>query len=159
MDDGVSSVTVTGNICYHAGEWAIQIHGGANNTFQNNIFDLSSAGTELGLYQSSGIAPTGMTGNVFQRNIVYSATTFTSTLWTDSHGANAALTDTTNMYFSANGSAIPNTTIVDPNRQLANPLMTNPAVGDYTLSPSSPAYTSLSWTTLPTDAGPLPNPY
>jgi parallel beta-helix repeat protein len=157
LDDEVSNIVVTGNVCWRCGEWAVQIHGGDHVTMENNIFDLSSAGTQLGLYQKSAAYPDyGMAANLFEHNLIYSATSFPSSLWqVGISGTDALPTDTTNLYFSANSSSIPNTNIVDVNRILANPQFTNPSVGDYSMPSNSPAFTSAGFQPLPTDQGPV----
>jgi len=157
LDDEMSNIVVTGNICWRCGEWAFQIHGGDHVTMENNIFDLSSAGTQLALYQKSAAYPDyGMAANLLEHNIIYSATSFPSSLYqVGISGTDALPTDTSNLYFSANSSSIPNTNIVDVNRILANPQFTNPSVGDYSMPSNSPAFTSAGFQPLPTDQGPV----
>ena len=164
LDDLMSYATVTGNVCVNAGEYAFQIHGGDHNTIQNNIFDLTN-GSQLGFYQVSSIADDGMAGNVVSNNIIYSSGAYASTLWSNNINAGDTLpTVQNNMYYSATSATIPNTTIVDSARVLANPLLTSPATGNYYLASNSPAYNAvgsggIAWTVLPTDQSPRPTPW
>jgi Right handed beta helix region len=158
LDNGVSGATVFCNVCNLCGEWALQINGGQNNSIQNNVFDLSTVRNKMGLFQNDAI--TQMSGNVFRSNIVYSATTFPSTFWDSWHSPLNLPDDTTNLYYSANGSSIPNgPLIVDANPQHADPQFVNVAMNNYNLQPTSPAYSLINWKTCPTDQGPLPNPF
>ena len=173
LDDAVSGALVTGNICNECGEWAIQYNGGANNTVKNNIFDLSSD-TMLGLYQiqatttcppppappSTRLCATNMAGNTFSNNIVYSQSEFPETFWNEFGSPPTQLADTTNLYYSENDSQIPNgQPIVDAHPKHGTPRFTDPGNNDYTIAPTSPAYHKINWQTLPTDQGPLANPF
>jgi hypothetical protein len=167
LDQAVSGAVVTGNICNECGEWAIQYLDGANNIVTNNIFDLSSD-TMLGFYQLQGITQcpsrspcvTNMAGNTFTNNIVYSNSEFPETFWNEYGSPPTPLADTTNLYYLESGGEIPNgQPIVDANPQYGNPEFTDPGNNDYTISPSSPAYSLINWQTLPTDQGPLANPF
>jgi len=86
LDNNMSRVTATGNIIYGPGTDAIKIHGGQNNLFQNNVFDLTSIGY-MGDYQDCPAnqgcpaSTDPMTGNVVTDNIVYSSSTPPSTMW------------------------------------------------------------------------------
>ncbi|MDP9054663.1 MAG: right-handed parallel beta-helix repeat-containing protein, partial [Acidobacteriota bacterium] len=73
LDDGDTDVLISGNICRNCGAQVFQLHGSDHITVTNNILDLSSSGTQLVLYQTeAGWGPDyGMSGNVFQRNIIY----------------------------------------------------------------------------------------
>jgi parallel beta-helix repeat protein len=161
LDDSVSNVLVSGNICRNCGQFGLQIHGGDHNTFTNNIFDLSSTGTMLGLYQRSGItADFGMAGNVFKNNIVYFSGSVPASLWQVGISSGDVLpTDSTNLYYSASGAKIPNSTIVDTNPVYANPQFTNASAGDYSMPSNSPAYTQISFQPLPANQGPLSSPF
>jgi parallel beta-helix repeat protein len=70
LDDGVNGVTVSDNVLEEgAAGYAMQIHGGSNNTVDGNTFLLDSTGGGL-LYQTDGFQ---MTGNTIENN------TFTAT--------------------------------------------------------------------------------
>jgi hypothetical protein len=159
LDDLMSNVLVSGNICRNCGEYALQIHAGDHNTIVNNVFDLSSAGTLIGLYQNNPlILDYGMKGNVFERNIIYFSSMVPSALWQVGIGSSDALpTETTDVYYAASGAGISNIgTILDANPLYVNPEFTNPSAGDYSMPSSSPAYGLIQFEPLPTDQGPLP---
>src|SRR5690554_6361513 len=82
LDDNASNITVTNNIIDGVGKWSVQFHGGARNTFQNNIFDVSAA-AGLGAYaDTNDETPSDrMADNAFTCNIVYSEATPQSHLW------------------------------------------------------------------------------
>lgn len=159
LDWYASYVVVSGNICRGCGEFGFQNHGGDHDTITNNIFDLSSGGSETGFYQT--ISPSfGMNGNTFTNNIIYSSSAFNNPLWASGIAqTDAPLTNNTNLYYSATNAQIPNTVIPDTNPQYANPQFTNPSAGDYSIPASSAAYSLINWQTIPTDQGPLPNPF
>lgn len=159
MDDLMSNIIISGNICRGGGMFATQIHAGTNVTYQCNIFDLSRSGVKLMEYDTSPVGDFNMTGNVVTKNTIYSQTSFPSTFWWLNLGPSDALpTMTQNLYFSANSSSIPNVDVVDNNRVLANPQFANAANGDYTMPGNSPVYTTLGCPTFVTDRGPLPYP-
>jgi hypothetical protein len=65
LDDGVNGVTVTGNVLDEGGAgYAMQIHGGSDNTVDGNTFLLGSDGGGI-LYQTDGYQ---MTGNEIENN-------------------------------------------------------------------------------------------
>jgi parallel beta-helix repeat protein len=156
LDDLTSNVLVSGNIVRNGGAWAFMIHGGDRNTITNNVWDLSSSGTQLAFYQSSPFGSYGMSSNVFTKNLVYSASTYPSSLYLIYKGSgDASLAASNNLYYSATGAAIPNSGFVDSNRILSNPLFASPSTANYAMPPSSPAYTTVGFAPLPTDQGPL----
>jgi parallel beta-helix repeat protein len=156
LDAVISNVLISGNICRGCGEYAIQYHGGDHNTVKNNIFDLSAGGSELAFYQTY-TGSTGMAGNTFTNNIVYSSGNFHTPLWhVGIGGSDARPTDNTNLYYSATNASIPNSGVVDTNPKYANPIFVNASAGDYSMPATSPAYTLIQFQPLPTDQGPLP---
>lgn len=74
LDDNVNGVSVTGNIVIGAGSDGFQIHGGSNNSFGGNVFDLGSSSASVGLFQSapSDQAQHPMVNNSFAGNVVVS---------------------------------------------------------------------------------------
>ncbi len=159
LDDGASNVLVSGNICRSCGEFAWQIHAGDHNAIVNNIFDLSSAGTLLGIYQiDPNWTDTGMNGNVFQRNIILFSGAAPSSLYqVNINSVDALPAATSNLYYSTTGSHIPNgSIIVDTNPVYANPKSARPAVANDAEPWCSVARTSFGFRPLPTDQGPLP---
>ena len=161
LDDGTSNVLVRGNVFRGCGEFGVQFHGGKNNTLINNIFDLSAGGSKAAIYQGSvQIADSGMPGNTFKNNIIYSSSNFPDSLWRiDISPIDALPLAASNLYYSATGAPILNTDSVDTSPVYANPQFTNAAAGDYSLPASSPSYSRIGWQTLPTDQGPLPSPF
>jgi len=156
LDDLTSNVLVKGNVVRNGGAWAYLIHGGDHNTVTNNVWDLSSSGTLLNFYQVSPIKDYGMTFNVFTKNLIYSASSYPSSLYLIYiNSGDALISASNNLYFSATGANIPNTGIVDSNRVLANPLFPSPSTGDYSMPATSPAYSTVGFTALPTDQGPM----
>lgn len=159
LDDLTSNVLVAGNICRNCGEFAWQIHGGDHITISNNIFDLSSAGTLAGLYQSVLNYPDyGMSANVIENNLLYFGSSTPASLYQVNTSAADALPAVANqLYFSQRGASISNQGfIVDVSPVYADPLFTNPGGGDYSMPSSSPSYTLVHFQALPTDLGPLP---
>jgi len=158
LDDGVSGALVKCNICNQCGEWAVQIHGGANNVITNNVFDLTPPSHLLGIYQHVGM--TKMAGNTFTNNIIYSASIFPKALWNQYGSPPTPLAVNANLYYSAAGASIPNGgPIVDANPKNRNPGFANPANNSYALPSNSPASSLINWQPCPTDQGPLPNPF
>jgi hypothetical protein len=158
LDDLMSNVLVSGNVCRNCGQYALQYHAGDHNNVVNNVFDLSG-GALLGLYQNNPhMTGYGMAGNTFENNIVYFSSTVSNTLWVVGIGSSDALpTVETNLYYSATGASISNGgRIVDANPVYADPQFKNPSGGDYSMTPTSPAYTQIQFQTLPTDQGPIP---
>jgi beta-glucanase (GH16 family) len=80
MDDGTSNVTYKGNIITGKNEYCVQIHGGANDIFKNNICDLQppASNQTIGndgmsityLQNSSHVAANYMTNNHSDNNII-----------------------------------------------------------------------------------------
>lgn len=161
VDDEMSNVLVSGNLCRSCGEYAWQIHGGDHNTITNNIFDLSVAGTIAGLYQSdSQSTDYEMVGNVVKGNIIFFSGAPPKALYQVgmANGYRDALPAVSeNLYYSASGAIIPNTgALLDSSPFYANPEFSDPSAGNYTMPSSSPAYKLIGFQPLPTDQGPLP---
>lgn len=146
LDDNMSHATVTGNIIYGNGMYALQYHGGDHNIVTNNIIDLTNA-FKLVLYQDQPtfvIGGGGMASNTFTNNIVYSSASPPTPLWDyiDTSVTIALPTVTHNQYFNS-VSPFPNTgTIVDSSPLVGDPLFSNAASNIYTLRPDSPAFDS-----------------
>ena len=158
LDSSASYVTVTGNICAGGvGAYGLQIHNGDHNVVSNNIFDLTG-GSQLGFYQvDPTVTDYGMAGNTFQKNLVYSSSTYPSSLWTvNVNAGDAAVSDSNNLYYSVTGATIPNTGEVDSSRVLQNPQFNNVATKQFYMPSSSPAYGTVGFSALPTNQGPLP---
>lgn len=141
LDDLASHVTVIDNVVYGTGQWALQVHGGDHDIFQNNVFDITHAG-KLGLYQDDLTwGDYGMGSNVFTCNIVYSSGGAPSTLWDvqKSGSAAMALPDVSGNDYWRVGGTLPNTApIVDSSPTVADPKFVDPAGADYTLQGTPP---------------------
>lgn len=78
LDDGTSNVTIKGNIVTGKNDYCLQIHGGADDTYINNICDLQTpaANQNVGnngesiLYFQGSPKSNNMTGDIAERNIV-----------------------------------------------------------------------------------------
>ncbi len=164
LDDLSSYTTITNNIVYGTGTDSFQIHGGNNNTIQNNIFDITLSSV-LGFYQSTPSQPAGadMTNNVFTENIVYSSANPPSSLWTLSGISNPLVppVDQTNLYWSTSGTQfVPGAGngAADTNPTVANPGFVNAAANNYNFVSGPPAITGGSFTPISiASVGPLPN--
>jgi hypothetical protein len=159
LDDLMSNVLVSGNICRNCGQYAWQVHAGDHNRIANNIFDLSSAGTLLGLYQNlESYTDYGMDENIIENNIVYFSGDAPLSLYRVSIGPSDALPAVSNnVYYSTAAANIPNgRTIFDARPVYANPQFADPGSGAYVMPSSSPAYTSIQFQPLPLDLGPVP---
>jgi hypothetical protein len=158
LDDLMSNVMVSGNICRKCGQYAVQIHGGDHNTIVNNIFDLSTDGTLLGLYQNANGWPDfGMAANRVERNIVYSSGRPPASLWRlDVLSTDALPTIASNLYYSPVSVRIATKgPIIDSNPIYADPGFRDPSSVDYSMPGSSPAYNLIQFQPLVTDQGPL----
>ena len=157
LDSAASNVLVSGNICHACGTFGWQIHAGDHNTIANNIFDLSSNASGLGIYQADpNYADYGMTANVFANNIVLFSLAPSSLYQVNTSQNDSMPNDEDNLYYSSSGSRIPNGPgIIDANPVYANPEFAQPSVGNYSMPSSSPAYTSIGFQPLTTDQGPI----
>ena len=144
LDDEQSNVTVTRNTVFGSGTYGFQIHGGNDNSFINNIFDVTHM-AKLGLYQddvTSGFPNYGMNGNVFTKNIVYSSAVPPATLWDylNGSGGSIALPAVSQSIYYDPRYKLPNTgSVVDTNPLVERPLFDNPARNNYKFQATSPA--------------------
>jgi len=172
LDTYSSHVTVSGNICSQCGNWPLQFNSLNNDTITNNIFDISGNQAFNGIVAGFALSDSNNTSSSFTHNIIYDSGAWPtfgpqSALWWLIVGS-PPTTLSNNLYYSPTGNA-PNPSgivdgggpagITDTNPLNANPLFANPSANNYALSPSSPAYTDISWSTLPTDQGPVDSPF
>jgi len=134
LDDGVNGANVTGNIVQADGSsYDLLVHGGSNDTLQDNVVDLTSAtGSENGLlYQNDGPQMTGDTvaGNIFYAN----GNSGSAYSFLDNANDTPAIAD--NLYF---GGGLQNTS-ADSSAVFADPQFENEAEGDYQVAAGSPA--------------------
>ncbi|MDP9055498.1 MAG: hypothetical protein M3N93_14535, partial [Acidobacteriota bacterium] len=152
-----SNALVTGNLCRSCGQWAWQLNWGSHNRIENNIFDLSTPGTRLGLYQDfEGLHR--MTANVLTRNLIYVSEELREPLYVvNLMDGDMPIAASQNLYFSASGVRIPNEPpVVDVSPLYENPRFRSPETGDYTMPSTSPAHNKIGFQPLATDQGPLP---
>ena len=164
LDNNMSNVLVSGNIVSGSGTFPITVHGGDHVLFNNNIFDISTAVNQWNggqfLYQDFETGSEyGMSANSFNQNIVYfSGGPVPPFLWWTDIPANAAPPNVANnLYYAVSGAAVPSTPDVNP--AFANPQFANESAGNYSMPAGGPAYALINWTTLPTDQGPVANPF
>jgi hypothetical protein len=170
-DAGTAGMLLKGNIMSACGDWSIKTgcSPGATNVTEFNIIDATNNTANSGGVAFANEYPcSGNPGYTFKNNIVYDGNNswLSYMWWIEGLPPQTNLpTVTTNLWYSPAGNApspfgIVNgagpASISNTNAFNANPLFVNPAVNNYALSPSSPAYADIGWTTLPTDQGPLP---
>ncbi|MDP9052706.1 MAG: putative Ig domain-containing protein [Acidobacteriota bacterium] len=162
LDAATSNALVSGNLCRTCGQFGLHMNWGDHNTVVNNIFDLSS-GAQIGIYQDwieTARVPGnyGMVANTFAKNIVYFAGGASGATWTmNTVAGDSPPADSGNLYYSATGQGIPNNLpVVDSAAVYANPQFADPNSGNYSMSSSSPAFSSIQFTALATDQGPVP---
>jgi len=158
FDDEMSNVTAKNNIVYGTGSFAFQIHGGNNNVFENNIFDISGA-AQLGIYQySSGNPNYGMSGNVITCNIVYSSSAPPYSLWYSELQSNdVPPTVSKNLYWDTSAALHNTGSVVDALPTVGNPDFVNPSQANYAFASTPPSFCAFA----PIDTsqvGPVPNP-
>ena len=164
LDNHMSNALVSGNIVSGSGTFLIEIHGGNNNSIANNIFDMSTAenqwdGSQIAYQDFETSSEYGMSGNSFNQNIIYfSAGPVPPFLWWTDIPTNAASPNVANnLYYAVSGAAVPSAPDVNP--AFANPQFANEPAGNYSMPAGGPAYALINWTTLPTDQGPVANPF
>jgi hypothetical protein len=153
VDDGMSNVTVSGNVVTGIKSQCFVIHGGNNNTYTDNLCDLDDSSYErIMTYQwDSLMLP--MTGNSIENNIIVSSSTTPGTGYSD-NGTPTPPTIKNNAYFNYVGSTIDSS---GSNGSDANPTYENPGIScwDPSISSSSPVYNSpVSFTKLVGGWGP-----
>jgi parallel beta-helix repeat protein len=139
LDQWTSGATVSNNIVV-GGNMSFLVHGGANDSFTNNIFDPgTNAGSTVGFLQDApnGFgenAPVAMTNDTVSGNTIYSTANGTENAWTFG-GGTANISG--NLYYNANGQPV--NTNGDSNPSTGNPQFANPSGGDFSLGSGSAA--------------------
>ena len=116
LDDDISGVTVSGNLCYDVGTWGVQYHGGNNNHLTNNVFVLTpnalNGNQQVGFYQTQpSFSGTTMSGNTFQNNVVrYTNGSINGQVWQQSGTPANFPAISGNLYYVATGASYPNST-------------------------------------------------
>jgi Right handed beta helix region len=153
VDDGMSNVTVSGNVVTGIKSQCFAIHGGNDNTFTDNLCDLSdSKYQKIMTYQWDSLK-LPMTGNVIENNVIVSGSMSAGSGYTDS-GTPAPPTIENNAYFNYVGTTISST---GANGSDANPTYENPNIScwDPAIATSSPVFSApVSFTALVGGWGP-----
>jgi hypothetical protein len=140
VDDGMSNVTVSGNVVTGIKSQCFVIHGGNNNTYSNNLCDLDDSKYQrIMTYQwDSLMLP--MTGNSIEDNVIVSSSTSAGTGYSD-NGTPTPPVIKNNAYFNYVGTSIDSS---GSNGSDANPTYENPGIScwDPSISSSSPVYAS-----------------
>jgi Right handed beta helix region len=140
IDDGMSNVTVSGNVVTGIKSQCFVIHGGNNNTYTDNLCDLDDSKYQrIMTYQwDSLMLP--MTGNSIENNIIVSSSVSGGTGYSD-NGTPTQPTIKNNAYFNYAGSSVDSS---GPNGSDSNPTYENPGITcwDPSISSSSPVYDS-----------------
>jgi hypothetical protein len=111
----------------------------------------------LGGYQTAGGFPdTGMTGNRFEHNIVYSPGGWANLLWWAQNKGDAPPTVQDNDYYSATGTSMSSYGYTDSNTFFDDPFFSDPSANNYTVGATSSVHGDIGWVTLPTGQGLLP---
>jgi len=152
LDDYSSGTTVYGNIVYNTVLGGICIHGGKNNTIENNIF-VEGKQHQIRLQPRDEF----MKGNIFRHNIVVYSVPDADLWYSYSHTwhrKRLAEADF-NLYWHTGGvdlaetdqSITPEGNLTswresgfDKHSIIADPLFVNPQQGDFSLKPQSPAF-------------------
>ena len=164
LDDNTSGVAVTGNIVRGVQSDDVELHGGYNDTFTNNIFDLGSSTRTVALIQQPesdhpATVQAGLTDDSFSNNIIVSqqANPYYVYVYFDPEAVNVPVSN--NLYYDAAIPAgglpdnygvyfYPNTPagglpmvppISDSTPSVGNPKFSSPATGDYSIQAGSAA--------------------
>ncbi|MEB2324945.1 MAG: right-handed parallel beta-helix repeat-containing protein, partial [Sorangiineae bacterium] len=161
LDGNQLRVTVRDNIVYGHGDWAVEIRGGSDNRFENNIFDISQMRRRLALYTDTDSTTPLSLSNVFTCNIVYSNDRTPSPLWDVFQTLLGELVLPQvhdNVYWATRGLLSNTGRIRDASPIVKDPGFVDPTKADYRFTGES-AWANCDF--APIDArtvGPLPNP-
>jgi hypothetical protein len=106
LDDGTSNVTVNGNIIAGILSNCFQIHGGNNDSIGGNICDLADSGYQDIVIYSWDQLDYPMSGNVFENNIVISASAGSGSGFSGYNSPPNPMTISNNAYYNYVGSSI-----------------------------------------------------
>jgi hypothetical protein len=138
LDDGMSNVTVSGNVVTGIKSQCFVIHGGNNDTYTGNLCDLDdSTAQRIMTYQSDSLM-LAMSGNSVENNIIVAGSASPGTGYSDGSTPTAP-TIKNNAYYNYVGSAVDSS---GSNGSDANPTYEDPSIScwDPTIAGSSPAY-------------------
>ena len=145
LDDNESGVTVTSNIVQGVQSDAVELHGGYNDTFTNNIFNLGNTTRTVALIQQpepdypATVQP-ALTGDQFSHNIVLSnqSNPYYAYVYFDPESVNVPVSS--NLYYdpaSAGGGVPMAAPITDQSPIIGNPNFAAAASGNYAIGAGS----------------------
>jgi PKD repeat protein len=170
-DQGASNVDLIGNIGAQCGDWCLKMSCPISGTDEAhyNIFDGTANTASFGGTMFGASAFNCGAIHVNHDIVVDFNGSWWNYFWMVEASPTVALpTVTTNQWYSPAGNAPTsfgiyfggsNANIPNTNPFNGDPLFTNRAGLDYSLQPTSPAFTNLGWTALPTDQGPVNSPF
>lgn len=159
LDDLSSFVNITKNFMKGAAWGHVFIHGGDDNTIENNFSIIDDHETLANTMHKNG----NLTGDVnpernkFQKNIYYAATSRVGQMWNLGELGAGNVIDNNVLHNIVKLGANPdpgstNDVGFDTNSVVADPLFVDPASGDYRLQEASPAFAkgivNLDWATM-----------
>jgi len=138
VDDGMSNVTVSGNVVTGIKSQCFQIHGGNDNTFTGNLCDLSDDSYQTIMNYSWDSLMLPMTGNSVEGNIIVSGGSGAGSGYTDT-GTPAPPVIKNNAYFNYVGSSVKSAGGSDAGSDM-HPTYENPGIScwDPTIESGSP---------------------
>ncbi len=153
LDDGMSNVTVSGNVVTGIKSQCFAIHGGNNDTYRDNLCDLSvSQYQRVMIYQwDSLMLP--MSGNSIENNVIVAGSMSAGTGYSDG-GTPTPPTIENNAYYNYVGTTVDSS---GTNGSDTNPTYEDPGIScwDPTIPATSPVYAApVSFTKLVGGWGP-----
>jgi hypothetical protein len=138
LDDGMSNVTVSGNVVTGTKSQCFVIHGGNDDTFKDNLCDLDDSTYERIMTYQWDALKLPMSGNVIEDNVIVSSAATGGTGYSDD-GTPTAPTIKNNAYYNYAGTMVVSS---GGNGSDANPTYENPGIAcwDPSLPASSPVY-------------------
>lgn len=138
LDDGMSNVTVSGNVVTGVKSQCFVIHGGNSDTYDGNLCDLGASQYQRIMTYQSDSLNLAMSGNSIVDNVIVAGSASAGTGYSDG-GTPTAPTIKNNAYYNYVGTSVDSS---GSNGSDANPTYENPGVScwDPTLAATSPAY-------------------
>jgi hypothetical protein len=145
LDTGTSNVTIKGNIIAGMISACVQMNDPGNNAITGNICDLAADSDyqSIVIYGRGKVAPTSMPGNIFEHNIVISASTGTGYGFYGATQTPTPMTISDNAYYNYVGSSIKTTGNAFVGSD-SNPVYENPQLSGWTynIATASPVFDS-----------------
>jgi hypothetical protein len=130
LDDSTSGALVTGNLVRRPGTYAVEIHGGSDNTVASNLLDLGEGRAGAVLFQAAPAdthSTSAQTGNSVVRNVFLSAL-HDPKLFDWLEGGNPHIAD--NLYANATGAMPTPSASVEARFVVADPAIARDAARD-----------------------------